>query len=70
MPKKKDEDDDEDDDDEDFDDEDDSLKTKEGGIIMGLVNMQLRPLLKDYLPEIKIDFKKKNKKSRGKNSDS
>ena len=55
-----DDDEDEDDDDDDFDDDDvQSTKTAEGGLIMALLNMQLKPLIKDYLPEIKIDFDSK-----------
>ena len=47
-------------DDDDFDDEPDSnydpTKTSEGGIIMALINMQMRPIVKDVLPNLRQSF--------------
>ena len=50
----------EEDDDEDFDEEpdfnSDPSKTSEGGIIQALINMQMKPLVKDILPNFRQTF--------------
>mmetsp|Transcript_42032 Transcript_42032/g.64392 ORF Transcript_42032/g.64392 Transcript_42032/m.64392 type:complete len:215 (+) Transcript_42032:1110-1754(+) len=46
----------EDADDDDDEDDDDDDKTQEGGLIQALINMQIRPRIKSFLPKIKQEF--------------
>ena len=55
------------DEEEDFDEDDDSNdsddKTSEGGIIQALLNMQLKPLVKQFLPNLKLRFSNEMKRA-------